>query len=137
MAVSVDEFMQKTINLKHWAVVGASPKPERYSNKIQKILMERGYTVYPVRPAMDEIEGLKCYASVSELPDDVEVVDMVVNPSVGIEAMKEIAAKGIKYVWLQPGAESDEIQQYADENGIEAVEGCILATLTIRKDHHV
>lgn len=51
---------------------------------------------------------------------------MVVNPTIGIKVMEEIAALGIKYVWLQPGTRSDEIREFAASNGIEIIEDCVL-----------
>ena len=132
-----NEIIEKTIKMPRWAVVGASPKPERYSHKIVKLLKERGYDVFPVRPAVDEILGLDVSPAVSDLPDDVQVVDMVINPDKGIEIMEEIRDKGIKYVWLQPGAESDEIHAFARAHGIHAIEACVLAVLAIRRDHDI
>lgn len=131
------EVVEQTIRMKKWAVVGASPNPERYSNKIVKLLKDRGYTVYPVRPATDEVHGLKCYPRISDLPERVDVVDMVVNPSVGINIMGEIRDAGIEYVWLQPGAESGEIHEFARDNGINAIDACVLAVLAIKRDVRV
>lgn len=128
------EVVEASLNARKWAVVGASPNPERYSYKILKKLQERGFEVFPVRPAVKEIDGLTVYPSISELPETPEVADMVINPKKGIEIMKEIRDAGIKYVWLQPGAESEEIHAFARENGIHAIEACILAVLAIRSD---
>lgn len=133
------EIVDKTVEMPKWAVVGASDKPERYSYKIIEKLKERGYTVYPVSPKLKDKEllGLKVYGSISDIEDKVDIVDMVVNPKIGINAMKEISDKGIEYVWLQPGAESAEIHEYAKEKGIEAIDACILAVLAIRRDHRI
>ncbi|MDK2970685.1 MAG: uncharacterized protein PWP23_440 [Candidatus Sumerlaeota bacterium] len=134
MSESVQEIAEKTIRMKKWAVVGASPKPARYSHKIMQLLRERGFDVYPVRPAVSEIDGLKVYPSIAAIPEKVDVVDMVVNPEAGLKAMEEIRDAGIKYVWLQPGAESEEIHAFARENGITAIDACVLAVLTIKRD---
>jgi len=133
------EIVDKTVQMPKWAVVGASDKPERYSYKIIEKLKERGYTVYPVSPKLkdQELLGFKVYGSLSDIEDKVDVVDMVVNPKIGIKTMEEISEKGIEYVWLQPGAESDEIHAYAKEKGIEAIDACILAVLAIRRDHRI
>lgn len=132
-----NQTVETTINLRKWAVVGASAKPDRYSYKIVKLLQERGYDVYPVAPRLAEIDGLRVYASIADLPEKPDVVDMVVNPATGIDVMKQIAAAGIRYVWLQPGAESPEIHAFARENGIVAIDACILAVLAIRRNHRV
>lgn len=126
MAEGLADFMKRTLAMRRWAVVGASPKVGRASNQIVRELHERGYTVRPVRPATDEILGLKCYPSLEAIGEPVDVVDLVVNPSVGIKTMEQVHALGIKHVWLQPGAESDEIHAFAREHDIEAVEACVL-----------
>jgi len=133
----LNKIVEKTIQMPRWAVVGASPKPERYSNKIMRILVERGYDVSLVRPGLNEIDGLPVYKTIADIPADIDVVDMVVNPEVGIKAMEQIAERGIKYVWLQPGSESEEIHAFAREHGIVAIEACILAVLTIRLDFRI
>ncbi len=137
MSHTPNPVVETSIALPRWAVVGASDNPERYSYRIVKLLKERGYTVYPVSPKLDELLGLKVYRSVADIPEEVDVVDMVVNPRIGIGAMKEIAARGIRYVWLQPGAESAEIHAFAEENGVEAIDACILAVLAIKRDHRI
>lgn len=137
MPVDSAAFVEKTINLRRWAVVGASDKPDRYSYKIVKLLQERGYEVFPVSPKLTELLGLKVYPSIAAIPATVDVVDMVVNPATGMKAMEEIADAGIRHVWLQPGAESDEIHAFAESRGIEAVDACILAVLAIRREHRV
>lgn len=135
--MTVQEVIDTTLNLPKWAVVGASPNPERYGHKIVKLLMERGYTVYPIHPKSDEILGLRCYASITDVAEQIDVVDMVVNPKVGLGVMQEIRDAGIKHVWLQPGAESEEIHEFARANGISAIDACVLATLSIRRDHRI
>jgi predicted CoA-binding protein len=134
MAENPQEIVERTLRLKRWAVVGASPKPERYSHRIVKLLHERGFEVYPVRPALEHIDGIKAYPSIAALPVKVDVVDMVVNPEVGLRAMEEIRDAGIRDVWLQPGAESPEIHAFAREHGINAIEACVLAVLAIKRD---
>ena len=119
-----------TLKMKNWAVVGATDKVEKYGYKIVKKLDEHNYNVYPINPSLDEIEGIKVYDNLSEIEDEIDVVDIVVNPQIGKHVMKEVNKLGIKYVWLQPGTRSDEIRDYAEENGIKTVESCIYATLT-------
>ena len=137
MTESDKDLLEKTMRLPKWAVVGASPKPERYSYKIMQILRDRGYQVMLVRPGLEEIDGLPCYPTLLDLPEPPDVVDMVVNPEIGIETMKHVKQLGIRYVWLQPGSESAEILQFARDHDIVAFEACILASLKIRPDFRV
>jgi len=127
--MELSHFMEQTLRMRNWAVVGASPKRDRASNQIVRELDERGFTVYPVRPATPEIEGLACYASLADVQGQIEVVDLVVNPEVGIRVMEQVRELGIKYVWVQPGAESDEIRRFAEKHDIVAVEACVLVGL--------
>ena len=121
-----NELIQKTLGMKSWAVVGANQDPAKYGHRIYHVLRDRGYRVYPVNPEYEEINGEKCYASVLDLPEAPDVIDMVVNPFTGIHVIKEIARIGTKYVWMQPGTRSDKIRDSAKENGGELIEDCVL-----------
>lgn len=113
------------------ALVGASPNPDKYGNVILRNLLAKGFEVLPVNPRYDEIEGLKCYRSVRELPRDVDVVVFVVPPKVGLEVARGAVEAGFKKLWFQPGAESDEIARLLDEEGVEYSFGrCIIAETT-------
>lgn len=113
------------------ALVGASPNPSKYGNIILKDLVGKGYEVLPVNPKYGEIEGLKCYRSVRELPGDVDVIVFVVPPAVGLGIAKEAVEAGFKRLWFQPGAESDEIAGFLEEKGVEYSFGkCIMAETT-------
>ena len=120
---------KKTMELKNWAVVGATTKKNRYGYKIVKKLKQNGYNVFPVNPKFEEVDELKCYDDLSSIEAQIDVVDMVVNPKKGIKVMEEINKLGIKYVWLQPGTRSQEIRDFAAENDIEILEDCIYASL--------
>ncbi|KUH34530.1 CoA-binding protein [Thermococcus celericrescens] len=113
------------------ALVGASPNPSKYGNIILRDLVGKGYEVLPVNPKHEEIEGLRCYRSVRELPGDVDVIVFVVPPAVGLGIAKEAVEAGFKRLWFQPGAESDEIARLLDEKGVEYGFGkCIIAETT-------
>ncbi len=120
---------EETLKMKKWAVVGATNNQNRYGYKIVKRLQEHNYDVYPVNPNLEEIDGIKCYKTVSDIDVDIDVVDMVVNPKIGIKVMEEIMEKEIQYVWLQPGTRSELIRSYANNSSINIIEDCIYATL--------
>ncbi len=124
------ELKEKMMSLKNWAVVGVTKKKERYGYKIWKILKEHNYNVYGVSPNYDELEGDKLYKSVSDLPEKVEVIDMVVSPKIGMSVLDKIKEAGIKYVFFQPGTYNEEIIKKAEELGLEyLVDDCVYATL--------
>lgn len=115
---------------KVWAVVGANDRPDRFGNKIYKKLKSKGYTVYPVNPNYDEIDGEKCYPDISSLPQVPEVIDMVVAPRHGTGVIEEASRLGIKNIWLQPGTYNDELLKLIDEKGMTSVQGCVLVALS-------
>jgi predicted CoA-binding protein len=119
----------ETMKLKNWAVVGATTKKNRFGYKIVEKLKQNNYNVFPVNSKFEEVADLKCYPDLSSIENDIDVVDMVVNPKSGIKVMEEISKLGIKYVWLQPGTRSQEIREFAAKNNIELIEDCIYASL--------
>ncbi|ADO77266.1 CoA-binding protein [Halanaerobium praevalens] len=121
---------EKTMQLKNWAVVGATNKKNKFGYLIPLRLKENDYQVYPVNPKLEEVAGLKCYSSLNSIKSKIDVVDLVVNPEIGIKVMEEIKQLDIKYVWLQPGARSDQIKEYAKKHQIEIIESCIYASLS-------
>lgn len=109
------------------ALVGASKNPTKYGNIILKDLLSKGFEVLPVNPNYDEIEGVRCYRSVRELPKDVDVIVFVVPPKVGLQVAKEAVEAGFKKLWFQPGAESEEIKEFLERAGVEYSFGkCIM-----------
>jgi predicted CoA-binding protein len=117
------------LKMKTWAVVGASTKKDKFGYKLYKKLKDHGYQVYPVNPGYDTIDGDKCYHSLSELPETPDVIDMVVNPRIGMNIIEEAAQLGIKYIWLQPGTHNEEIVQSIEEKGMQYVKDCVLVAL--------
>ena len=118
------------LSLMNWAVVGATQNKSKFGYKVMKRLVDCGYNVYPVNPVYDEIDGLKCYKSLVEINDDIDVVNMIVNPKLGLQFLEEAAQKGIQYIWCQPGAESEELIKKAKEKElIIAPNRCVLVEL--------
>ncbi|NJE04995.1 CoA-binding protein [Thermococcus sp. M36] len=103
------------------ALVGASPKPERDSNDVMRYLLEHGYEVYPVNPRYDEILGRKCYPSVLDIPEEVEIVDLFVRPEFTMDYVEQAIEKGAKVVWFQFNTYSREAFKKAKEAGLTAV----------------
>lgn len=120
---------QEMLNKKVWAVIGVNSNPEKYGNMIYRKLKSRGYTVYPVNPNYEEIDGDKCYKDLSSLPEVPEVIDMVVSPKIGEKVIEEAAKVGVKNVWLQPGTFNNTIMDLIEEKGINAVQACVLVAL--------
>ncbi|MBC7094212.1 MULTISPECIES: CoA-binding protein [Thermococcus] len=116
------------------ALVGATKNSTKYGNIILKDLINKGFEVLPVNPNYDEIEGLKCYRSVKEIPKEVDVIVFVLPPKVGIQVAKEAVEAGFKKLWFQPGAESEEIREFLEKAGVEYSFGrCIMVETGDRK----
>lgn len=120
---------QDALKEKVWAVIGATARKEKFGYKIYARLRDRGYTVYPVNPNVAEIDGARCYPSLSELPEVPAVVDFVVPETVGLAAVDECQQLGIKTVWLQPGADKPSVVAKANEKGLNVIEDCVLVQL--------
>jgi predicted CoA-binding protein len=124
MMNQIDAFLNKD---NAFAVVGVSRNPSKYGYIIYYDLKQKGYKVYPINPNAKMINDDPVYASLSELPVKPDVVDIVVPPEVALEVVKECYELGIRKVWFQPGAESDETIDYCYEHDIEVIYGaCIM-----------
>ena len=106
------------------AVIGASNDRSKFGNKAVRAYLKQGYEVYPVNPRETTVEGLRCYASVLDVPADLDRLTVYLPPAIGIKVLDEIAAKGAAEVWLNPGAESDEMIARATELGLTPIVAC-------------
>jgi uncharacterized protein len=123
----VQELIKEFMAQKRFAVVGATDNPQKYGHQIVKNLQKRGYEVYPVNPKLAELEGLKCYASLTEIPIKVDVVDFVVPPKVTEETLKQCKDLGLDHIWLQPGSESEAAIAFCQENHLKVVHSvCVM-----------
>ena len=104
-----------------WAVVGCSPDPGRDSHRIAALLQRRGFRVIPVNPAASEILGERCYASVGEIGEPVDVVDVFRRASEAGAHVDEAIASGAKAVWLQLGVIDEDAAARAREAGLRVV----------------
>jgi uncharacterized protein len=128
---SDDEVIDAFLAKKRIAVVGASDRREKWGYKILKYLAERGHEVFPVNPGLDTIEGRTVWKRLEDIPrtegsPPVDGIDLVVNPRIGLEVAHSAASLGIPIIFAQPGAESPEIAEFCQENGIDYVEACVL-----------
>lgn len=110
------------------AVLGASPKPERYSNKAIRMLREYGHTVVPVNPAQDEIEGLQVVARVDDL-EGIDTVTVYVGPAHSDALLPGLLALRPKRVIFNPGAENPRLEHALENAGIHVEEACTLVLL--------
>ena len=121
----IGEFMaQKT-----FAVVGATDNPKKYGNQIFKNLKSRGYEVFPVNPKLKELDEVRCYPGLADIPVKVDVVDFVVPPEITETIIKDCKRLGLERIWLQPGSESEAAIAFCDENNLKVVHSiCVMLT---------
>jgi predicted CoA-binding protein len=111
------------------AVLGASPKPDRYSNQAVRLLASFDYRPIPVNPACDEIEGLPCFPNLAAIGEPVHTITLYLGPARSTPLIDEIVAAKPQRIILNPGAENEELAASASGAGIEVVEGCTLVML--------
>ena len=119
----IDEFLaQKTL-----AIVGVSRGGKKFGNMVLKDLSRVGYRLLPIHPEAAEVGGVKAWPSFDALPEPVGGVIVCVPPAQAERVVKEAAARGIRRVWLQQGAESAEAIRFCEEQGLSVVHGqCVL-----------
>lgn len=109
------------------AVVGVSRSGRGFGNIACRELRAKGYVIYPVHPSGAIVQGVRSYPSLRALPGKVNAVLVVVPPAQALLVVREVAASGIQHVWLQQGAESQEVLDTCRELGLDVVCGeCIL-----------
>ncbi|CAN5237520.1 CoA-binding protein [soil metagenome] len=114
--------IRKILELKNIAVVGMSKTEGKPANFVPKYLIENGYNVIPVNPTTTEVLGRKTYPKVSDVPGQVDIVDVFRRsedvPPVVDDAIKK---NGIKVIWMQSGIYNKDAERKAKENGIDVV----------------
>ncbi|MFO7831025.1 MAG: CoA-binding protein [Desulfuromonadaceae bacterium] len=125
------------LGAKKFAVAGASTRRHKFGNKVLRCYLEHGYDVIPVNPGADEVEGLTCVASVTDLPPEVDALSIITAPAVTLEVVQQSVEKGIKHIWMQPGAEEPEAVELCREHEINVIAdgSCLLVELGFSGGH--
>ena len=113
--------LKEIMDQKVFAVVGNTINEEKYACKIKDRLEQHGYRTYGVGKELK---------SLNEIDDNIDIVDLCINPVKGLELMKE-CNKDFKCIVIQPGAESEELIEYLEEKNLNYVEGCLLVGLRL------
>lgn len=113
--------LKEIMKEKVWAVVGNTLAEEKYAYKIKNDLIARGYEVYAVGKELK---------SINDIDADIDIIDLCIHPALGIKLLKE-CKKTCDCVLIQPGAESDEIIQFLEDNKIDYLEGCALVGMSL------
>jgi uncharacterized protein len=109
-------------------VVGLSGDPERTSHRVSRYMQQHGYRIIPVNPMEREVLGECSYASLADVPDPLELVDVFRRSEFCADIAREAAAAGAKVLWLQEGVVSSEARAIAEAAGMDYVEdACVMA----------
>lgn len=111
---------------KTFAVIGLSDNPEKYSYKIYKCLKSMDKEVYGVSNRLEILEGQKVYASLKDIPTQIEVAVFVVAPRFGYQYIEECKKLNIPYLWLQPGTYDDDFLSKLQGNKQTYYLDCVL-----------
>lgn len=103
------------------AVVGHSDKPHRTSYQIAQYLRSAGYTVYPVNPMVDQIDGQPAYASLADVPEAIDIVDVFRRSEFLEGVVQQAAEAGAKAIWAQLGVQDERAAKQAEEAGLPIV----------------
>jgi predicted CoA-binding protein len=111
--------MAKTV-----AVVGASNDRRKFGNKALRAFRAEGHTVIPINTHETQVEGLRAYKSVLDVPGVIDMATVYVQPDVAMRLLPEFEQKKIGEIWINPGAESDELMDEASRRKLNAVFAC-------------
>lgn len=117
--------------MKTAAIIGASSNREKWGNKAVRAFVRQGYAVYPVNPSEREIEGLKVYASIRDVPVRPQKVSVYLPPQRVVNLLPEIAARGCDELFLNPGTESAEVLAECERLGLNAIQACSIIAVGV------
>jgi predicted CoA-binding protein len=113
------------------AIIVASNNRGKYGNKSVRAHAAQGYAVYPVNPHETTVEGMRCYASIRDVPERPARVSVYVPPEVLLPLLPDIAERGCDELWLNPGAESDEVIETAERLGLRVIQACSMVAIGV------
>ncbi len=113
--------IQRVLTMQRLAIVGLSGNELRASNFVGRYLLRNGYDVVPVNPREELILGRTSYASLADIPDPVDTVDVFRKPDAVPDIARDAVAIGAKCLWLQYNVISEEGARIATDGGLDSV----------------
>jgi len=128
---TMEEKIIQFLSAEAFAVAGASSNRDKYGNKVLRCYQQHGRRVIPVNPRTETIEGLACATSVAELPAEVQSLSIITPPKITEQVVEQAIARGIRNIWMQPGAQSPPAVSRCEEAGINVIAdgSCLLVVL--------
>jgi uncharacterized protein len=111
------------------AVIGASSNRNKFGNRALRAYERQGFTVLAINPNEAEVEGHRTYRSVLDVPGPIDMATVYVPGRIGVTVMEQIAEKRIPEVWLNPGADTDEVVAKAKELGLNTIQACSIMAI--------
>lgn len=128
MDSNTDDEIRKILALKNVAVVGMSKNAEKAAHYVPKYLDSQGYHIVPVNPTADEILEKKCYSSLLDVEEPIDIVDVFRPSDQVLPVIQEAIKKKPKVIWLQEGIHNPEAEALAEKAGIKIIfNRCMLA----------
>lgn len=120
---------------KSFAVLGVSRDPSKYGHEVFEVL-RKNYTVYPINPKYDEVDGHRCYASLDAVPETPEVVVTALAPNVTEQVVPICIARGVPLIWMPPGCYTERAVELCHTAGVAEIhEVCpVFATGMLRAE---
>ena len=132
----MENLVKDFLAQQRFAIVGSFKNESKFAYRILIDLTRQGYEVFPVNPNLKEVEGKICYKRISDIPGSVDVVNIVTPPAVTELLIKECLQKGIRRVWLQPGAESEVAIKFCHDNDIKVIHSmCVMLEALNKKEY--
>lgn len=123
-----DDQIRNFLSMRKVAVIGMSKNSSKAAHYVPKYLSDNGYDIRPVNPTTDQILGKKCYSSVSEIQEEVEIIDVFRPSEQVLSIIHDAIKKKPKVIWLQEGIHNSEAEELARKEGINVVfNRCMLA----------
>ncbi len=123
-----DEEIKQIFSLKNVAVIGLSKNQEKAAHFVPKYLSQNGYNIIPVNPTADKILDKKCYPSVEDVLEPIDIVDVFRPSDQVLPVVQQAIKKKPKVIWLQEGIHNVEAEELARQEGIKVVfNRCMLA----------
>ena len=134
--MTIEERIRTFLAARSFGVVGASADRRKYGNKVLRCYLQNGRRAYPVNPRERIIEGLACVSGIADLPDEVDSLSVITPPAITEGVVEEAIARGLRNVWMQPGAESERAVARCRESGVNVIAdgSCVLVVLGYRED---
>jgi len=123
-----DDQIRDILSLKKVAVIGMSKNSSKAAHYVPKYLSENGYDITPINPTAEQILEKKCYSSISEIDEQIDIVDIFRPSDDVLPFVQEAIKKKPKVIWLQEGIHNLEAEDLARKDGIKVIfNRCMLA----------